>query len=293
MRRAGMGTVMAVLCGFVMAVAGGVDAASAKLPEWGQCREAVGGTGGKYQNDSCTVKAGKAKGVPTGGFEWHPASEERTGEPGTAYQLSLAGSIGMETASGKRVTCSVLVEGSHDIITGPKTSGTPLWDFKGCESEGQECVASHAPEAGEIEDFYAYFEEPGEPGQPAPGWRGKLGFISKPSGTVGEEYTVLNDERLFPPISCQGDIGTVWIGGDRHGNDSFIGKLEPVNEMTKSFTETYAASAPGDQSPSGFNGHGNAHLEAFLDQHWEPVALEAVFTYGFESEKAFEIKATP
>jgi hypothetical protein len=220
-------------------------------------------------------------GVRTGAYEWHPVTSTlSSGERETPPELTMEGAIKFETASGKSISCNTLAVSSELTLTGPQTQRTPLWVFNGCESEGLPCKAAHSPEQGEIENTYAWFEEPAEEGLPVPGWRGQLGFITRgASPVVGNQYSVLNDERLFEPIVCQSSLGTVWIGGEHNGGDAF--------------SETYAQSAPGTPSVSRLVNHRKVYIEAFFDQHWEPVAITATFTFGFEGGRAVEIKAIP
>jgi hypothetical protein len=286
-----LGLAAAVACVSALALAA---TAFAHLPELGRCQALEAGTGGKYSDAGCTVHAKRKHGVPTGGYEWAPLSETiNSGGRETPEQLQMTGSMVFETAAGNKIECAEMSVEATVTYTGAQSAKTPLWQFENCSAEGQPCRNSHAPEEGEINNEYAWFEESPEEGVPIPGWRGRLGFISKgASPVVGVDYTVLNDELLFEPTVCKGLIGTVWIGGGRKGHDSFISRIEPLNEMTSRFTETYTESAPGIQSDTKLGGH-NSWLEAFIENHWERVALSGTFTYGFERGEELEIKAIP
>lgn len=266
-------------------VAVGASASQAEKIEWGKCL-ATGGTGGRYTDPGCTEKAEHKRGVYLGGYEWEAREGRVHLEP-----MEMVGDVTFETAAGAKIECTVL--GSESELTGhgPDLAQTPFWEFHGCESEGQQCTSNNALEFGEINNKFAWFEE----GEPTPGWEGKLGFVSgKGSKTpvVGLVYKVKNHERAFEPVSCEGPIGTVWIGGERKGGDSFISTIGPVNETTSHFTQTYSESAPGIQSPASFEGKKPVHLEAFLGGHWEPVAMTAEFRYELGPEEEWEIKAT-
>ncbi|MGO9490062.1 MAG: hypothetical protein ACLQBB_13680 [Solirubrobacteraceae bacterium] len=278
-----------------------VATASAGVPEIGKCQAVEGGSGGKYTDAACTQKARRSHGQLTGGFEWAPLEHlERSGGRRSPGKLTMQGSMVFETAAGKKIECETMTVASLVTLTGAKTARTPLWEFEGCSSEGQPCKDQEAPEEGEINNDFAWFEEPptaenenGEivPTGPAPGWRGSLGFITRgASPAVGMDYTVLNDERLFEPVKCEGAIGTVWIGGAKRGRDGIISTIGPLDVMTSKFTETYAESAPGIQSNTRLDGH-HSSIEAFIENHWEPVALNTTLTYGFEEGGQFEIKA--
>jgi hypothetical protein len=268
--------------------------ASATLPEVGRCLPTSSGIGGRYKDGGCTVKAGKRKEVFTGGYEWTALVGE-----GFLKPMTMIGSLAFETSAGKRIECTELGGRSHAELLGSRGAKTPLWRLHGCTSEGMECKSQEATEAGEIENEYAFFEAPSEEGVLPPGWEGKLGFIEDrgaPSPVVGLSYKIKNDERLFNPVVCRGALGTVWIGGDRKGGDSFIGKVEPVNQMTSELTETLSESSAGIQNPTKFEGKASDVLEAFVENHWEPVAIVATFKYeveeGAENLK-LEIKASP
>lgn len=274
--------------------------AAARLPEWGTC-SAEPANHGRYQDAGCVVKAPHRHGVATGGYEWHALTGEvLSGPRNTPEEEKLIGSITFETAAGKKIECPTATVNLHIALVG-QTAITPQWEFRECSSEGQPCGNEHAPTVEEIDNRFSWREEApteeneeGEevPTGPVPGWRGQLGFITKgATPIVGIDYSVLNDERLFEPTRCFGPIGTVWIGGGKHGNNGFVGRLEPVNQMTSTFTETYRESAPGLQDPTKLR-HKSV-LEAFIQNHWEPIAITATFEYGFEEGQELEIKATP
>lgn len=268
------------------------SSAFASLPEWGSC-QATGIDGGRYSDPGCTVRATREHGERTGGYEWTPLP---TGRRVRLEPMTASGAIVFQTVAGKRIECAELYEESTGVADGRSKAGTPLWELGSCTSEGGECRSSGAPFFGEINDLYAWEERPAEPGRPAPGWEGKLGFVSRGPETpqVGVEYRVKNHELLFSPVGCEAPIGTVWIGGARQGGNSFLTLLEPVDTMTSSFTETLQESSPGVQQPAGFEGRAGKHLMAYLENHWEPLAITATFHLGVE-EGGFklEIKAIP
>lgn len=277
----GLGLVAVVCLSAVFA-----GAASAALPEWGQCLPTGEAGGGKYSDPGCTVHATRRSGA----YEWHSQEGETVLTP-----MTVEGKVTFETAAGKRIQCSSVRGNSFARITAPTSTLTPFWVLRGCEAEGQECHSSLSFE-GEISNIYAFHETPGEESEPAPGWVGKLGFISGKGGSepvVGFTYYVKNDERLFEPVECSAAIGTVWIGGGRKGGDAAVSQISPVNTMTTEFEQTYSESAPGVQSPNRVEGHPKVWLDAYLENHWEPVAIEASFHYEVEeSEVELEIKAT-
>lgn len=262
-----------------------VASASAALPEWGKC-EAT--TRGKYSDAACTVKAeGK-----TGGYEWHRAKENVSGGP-----LSDGGTFVFETAAGKKIECTGGMSRKSRVVLLGSGASTPSWKINGCESEGEVCETPFAPVEGQINNNYEYGETAEEEGAPNPGWTAKLGFVEGaggPSPVVGMSYKPKNKERLLVPIVCRAEVGTIWIGGNKKGGNAFISEISPVDEMTSTFTETLSESAPGYQSPTNFEGHNSEMLQAFVENHWEPVALVATLSFQVEEgHSQEELKAIP
>lgn len=266
----------------VLAVAAVMSStASAFKPEWGKC-EAV--SGGKYSDAGCTEKASKSKGKYTGGYEWTQLEGFDQSEEG---ELEMEGAFKFETAAGRSIECARLRHSSVAELIGPNRAGTPRWQFKECSSEEHEC-ATQFEEEGEIDTILQREQE--EEGK---GWRPKLGIVSgaqERTPVVGMVYTPTDKERLFSPIVCEAKIGTVWIGGAQHGPDAVISVIEPVNQMSGAYTETFSESAPGHETPEHLEHGHKAGLEAFLENRWEPVAMTADLFYTLE--KPIELKAT-
>jgi hypothetical protein len=288
-----LSTVLGALAAFALF---GVVTSSARagLPEWGTCRATVSGTGGGFEDAGCIARAGQRAGVPQGGYEW---SGLGTGAQVRLSAMALEGSLKIQTAAGALIECPRLGSESFTRVLGPNATATPLWEFGGCSSEGSGCqTGATSPGLGEINNLFAWQEEPLEPGGAVPGWAGRLGFVAKETEprTVGVLYTVANDERLFPLVSCGGPIGNVWIGGGPKSPNSFVSTIGPVDTMTGGFTESLAEGAPGVQAPAGLEHHAPAGLLAFVEGHWEPVAITAVFHYAVEAGNGeLEIKADP
>jgi hypothetical protein len=287
-----------VLCGvWAMLLLGGILTAAparAGLPEWGSCRATQTGTGGRFEDPDCLARAGRRAGLPRGAYEWTSVPE---GAQVNLKTVALEGNLKIETAAGALIECTRLGSDDFARVWGPNTTATPLWEFGGCGSEGSSCqTGASAFALGEINNLFAWQEEPAEPGRPVPSWAGRLGYVSKQADprTVGILYTVANHERLFSPISCGGPIGTVWGGGGPKGKNSFASTIGPVDTMTGEFTEKLAQAAPGVQTPVGLEHHAPAGLLAFLENRWESVAIAATFHYAVESASGrLEIKADP
>jgi hypothetical protein len=276
--------------GILIAVAVGASAASAKLPELGRCRATESGTGGKYSDGACIVKAHRSHGVLQGGFEWTPMTGQTNALP-----LTLEGPMKFETASGARVECLSQSPNDQNELIEERHTLTPQWTLEECSSEGSPCHSAVSIEETEITNQFAFDEEAAEEGQPRPGWAGTLGLVSKGAEpVVGIAYLVKNHERAYPPISCAGGVGTIWIGGDPRGKNTFTSTIGPVDEMTTAFTENLSESAPGIISPAKVMGAGKASFEAFRENKWEPVAIVGTWHEPVEEgELSMEIKALP
>jgi hypothetical protein len=268
------------------------SAEAARLPQWGRCLPAAAGAGGHYSDPGCIVKAhGKAGDAIR--YEW---SELPAGMRAQLMPMTATGPVTFQTSAGKKIECSVLGGESFARAEGPAAVATPLWELERCTSEAQECHSNQAALLGEVNNLYSWLEEPEERGEPSPGWAGRLGFISRggdPPG-VGIAYTVKNHERMFEPVSCKGPIGIVWIGGESRSRNSFTASIAPVDTMTTELTETLSQTSPGVQAPARLERHAPQGISAFLENHWEPVAVTASFHYEIEGGgHAIEIKATP
>jgi hypothetical protein len=281
------GTLLVVPALLLVTLAVGVSGASAALPEFGRCVVTETETGGRYSDPGCIEKAKKSHGAFTGSFEWQPA-EEIDLEP-----LELNGPMTFETADGSKIECPLSSENNDAVVTGPKSEKTPLWVFNECASEGGECHSAVSIEPGEITNSFAWHEEAGEEGENPPGWVGKLGWVTKGAEpTVGVEYAVKNDERLFPPVSCAGALGTIWLGGERKGHDSFISTITPTNTMSRVMTEQFSVSAPGISSPAKLLHKGASYLQAFRENGWERMAIAGSWSEHL-GRRGLEIKTLP
>jgi hypothetical protein len=282
------------LCLVVVFALGAIMAAgaSAETLEWGYCRET---SHGKYLNAGCTEKAEKKAGA----YEWTPF------ERGWYEELPVGfeGPVVFETAAGVKIQCNEPYGLENAGDPNAKNDKTPVWDpsfdFQGCESGGTPCGLFN-PSTKEINNKFAWREEAptngkGEPEGPAPGWVGKLGFISgegSESPVVGVQYTVKNkeEEPYGEPVVCEGGPGTVRIRAQK-GKTSWISTIGPVNTMTSEFTQVYSESAPGVPSVSNLEGKKPERFEMFTRQHWEPAATVATL-HLYYPPGPVEIKAT-
>ena len=277
------------LCLLAVFVVGAVAAsgASAKLPEFGRCEPTEGGTGGRYGNASCTAVVKPLHGAYLGSYEWHPLVGEEILIP-----LGLSEPFVFETAAGVRIECTGVGPSDLGELFGAKAVRTPLWVLESCHAGETSflCQSTLAPEEGEISNFLSWLGEGGS------GWPGQLGLVKKGAEpVVGIDYTVLNHERAYPPISCEGGLSTIWVGGSPKGSNSFISTIGPVDQMTETFTEKLSESGPGVATPTKLLGHGKAGMKAFRGSEWEPVAMTGTWTEQVENddEHPIEIKAMP
>jgi len=292
--------VLSVVAVFVFAAFAAAGASAKQtLPQWGQCLPSEGGNTGRYATASCTVEVKKLHGVYEGPYEWHPAEAVFHGEP-----AELTGTFTFETAAEVKIQCTGLSSESFFKFAG-QGGKTPLWELEGCSADGQECdQPSTGGNEEEISSWFEWIEKEGS------SWNPQLGFIEGKKSTapvVGisfkgnkrpPEDIQPGYELLFAPIVCHSEeVGTVWIGGDNEkgykGQDGIVGVLGPVDQMSKQFTLTYGETKPGVPAVGGFEHKKPEYLEAFLGNHWEPVAYSGQIKFGVSdiSGKIAELKA--
>ncbi len=114
--------------------AGGATAtqASASKPEWGTCRPAAADATHRYSDPGCTERTNSR----TDGYEWEPL---QPGGPVLLVQPHLTATFRFQTRAGKTIECSALGPESEARPDTPTRALTPLWELRGCESEGMEC----------------------------------------------------------------------------------------------------------------------------------------------------------
>lgn len=268
-----------LLAGALGALAGMAPAAAASPPQWGTCKRvtvAITAAARRFSDPGCTVRTN----ARAGAYEWEALG---AGRVVALAHPTLEGAVRFQTRAGRTIECSALGPESMAQPDGAKRALTPLWELQGCESGGVECHTTTSFALGEINNFYQWFEEPAEPLQSKPGWSGRLGWISRSGGRVGIEYLANNHEPLFDPISCGGALGMLRIGGDGHKRTSIVATVTPVDVMTGEIEETYAEAEPGVPLPAGLQHRPHAGATAFLEGHWEPIAISAVFRYRVDS----------
>lgn len=280
--------------------------ASAKLPEWGQCRALEGG-GGKYANDGCTQQVKKVYGAYTGAYEWYPLGRSAN-EMSDGQQAQLQSSSGEETsetfrfASGREIRCHaegtaggsrLPLDGSNDMTDALDLASNGCEEpVLGLENNGEpglgglppgNCHSFGAGEGSEIETGPEF--EDGET-VPASGttWRGKTLFLSaKTSSTpaAGISYkTEPAAQRFFPQITCESGPDSeplsVQIGGHRR-SERLVEEISPVNKMLSSgFTATLQPQSKGG-------------TEALVNTGaYEPVTIESSIRFGREIYLPYE-----
>ena len=268
--------------------------ASAKLPEWGQCRETASGSGGKYGNANCTQQVKKVYGSYPGAYEWYPLGHT-AGD--MADLVSWPGSpvspARIRFASGREILCSGSEEGEEEALSldgANVVTDAPQLYFANCEEpvlaleNDGEIPEGHEKPAGECESTGAGGFVPeittspeARNGRSSPPegttWGGSTEFLGEKTGSspsVGISYhTTPERERFFPQITCESGEDSqplnIQIGGHKRG-ERLVEEITPVNQMLNGagFTATLRPQA------------GRQAVQALVNTgEWEPVTVEA------------------
>jgi hypothetical protein len=262
-----------------------VSSASA-LPEWGECVEVAPETG-LYSGPNCT-KLEKAKPKGTGNYEWKKGTElaprEFTGESGAATLYSHWWFCSTDSHRKTREACEseggkIDKEGFIPTIecTGQTNVGTAEGKnavshvhviFEGCVAL-EVIPCQNTPNAGEV--------------QVGP-LKGKLGWIEK-HVSVGVSLTPEAHHGTFAVFSCGGELtiavgvgnkkeGAFYVKGEKYkegcagpcpgatpgeekkgGYDEIISPIEPVNEMTTTYTQKYTVNLAANNGVPGEEAH--------------------------------------
>jgi len=263
--------------------------ASAFTPEWGQCKKTESGTGGKYADSACIVKAKQhPKGTYLGEYEWTAAKKSVRGTE--EMELLGNGRVTFETAAGYKIECTTIDTGSHFAfeLPGGTTNNTPYLKFRGCvDPEGKECNTGEANE--EINNALEWGVEGFH-------WKTKYGYIETGSyPVVGVAWSEEKpEEALYQPFLCTGASGTWNVGGfGKGGNHDLVGVISPVNHMGGPYTVSFSELLPGIQA-AHIVGDKAGQLQANIHNHSEPVAITATFRMSnIERAGPVELKATP
>ena len=286
------------LCVIAAFALGAVAAASASasLPEFGTCREAVFG---KYKDAGCTEPVADRY-TNEGKYEWysgkHYVSPKGTVRSFEHFHLEVElGPTSFETETGKTISCT---EGRGEYILGTSKTLRPgeSWlELTGCESEGKECKGTlgYSDGPGQMEDLlFVEYENP-ETGEIEPdALKGKFGFIHAPT-EVGLDLAPSSKKEKHESMfiaECEGSLAVVYIGGSKHGGNSIISKIEPLNQMTSSFTQEFSGSG-GVQNPLSFEGKKEDVLQEQIHGVWESSAWNGTET--LEPEVPTELKTIP
>jgi hypothetical protein len=252
-----------------------VAAASAtvRLPEFGQC---VKDARGQYTDAGCTERVGEHR----GGFEWlgrgKIASREIT---------ATAPEVVIEGVDGHKIVCAGtgggggggVRAGEMGLTVEPpglnETRGFLV--LNGCVdvSSGASCGEIKTKELG-----------------------AKLGYISgggSPHPVVGLDMKPVKG-RVFAEFACPASGPKNVVLGKKKGSSrggSLISHIEPIDEMTTSFAETYAQTG-GVQNPTSFESGEEDTLEASFtgpNGPFEQVGMQ--LTYTNTNEEPLEIRA--
>jgi hypothetical protein len=290
-----LGLCLAAMLAVAAFSAAGASAKST-LPEWGGC-ELSPTQEGKYGNANCTDPVKPLFGKPAGAYEWSTGAAFHEGYGIESYQFRpVIGPTTFETTGEKKITCT---GGRHSIIdTGPAPNEVHdiRLTFTGCESEGQPCTSPQTLEGiGGITNVQQWGDEEE--------LKGKLVYLAgkkTATPTVGLELESFNnsseneEQRRLLTAICGGAIETVWLGqgSSKKGKNTVISLITPVDQMSTEYTQTFAQSAPGIQSPSALEHGPEIYLQEFVNHNWERSAWTS--TWADPSEEGappIEIKA--
>ncbi len=297
-------TLMGVCLAMLALSAAMAGSASASLPEWGGCEAAPLGHG-MYSDSGCTVKAANKK--TEGDYEWYTGNSfgwvhNREhgidhGSPEVYFAIAI-GATTLETTGGDQIACSGgLGELSASLAESTKNVHNVLLDFDGCKEVGgaeAECSSPFYLDGVENIDNQAEYDEEA-------GFRGTLGFLEGKGSehpTVGLSLTSFNkyvpetkEAEILMTAVCEGPLGTVWIGGNKKSGNAIISAIAPVDTMAKTYTQTFAASKPGVQQWSSFEGKHASVLDEFVLHNWEQSAWSTSFEDELSGTRSIEIKA--
>ena len=270
----------------------GAATASAKLPEWGQCRETASGSGGKFANAGCTQRVKKVYGSYPGGYEWFPLTRT-AGEIESGEQTSLGGGEGTEEsassfklAGGHEIRCSstepwVLPLDGADAVT-----DAPFFWLDGCQepvAAAEEPILGAYHQPGEcwtagISGGEIYTRRQYEAGETSPAsgttWVGSTAFLAEktsPTPSVGIIYkTSPARERFLSQTICEGALHSeslsIQVGGHKR-TERIVAEITPVNTMSKAYSAAFRGQS----------------LEALVNtEAYAPMTFEASFGHGTE-----------
>lgn len=267
--------------------------ASAALPEWGQCykkgtikiwenREIIKYEG-KYSNPGCTEPVAKGEhGKYEGEYEWR---KERKGE-GRVLRNTQGDPITFETPS-KTIECTEGKKYRFEVMA-PKSISNGYLAFQGCHEVGGAAEPCETPgeEPGIINNVIEYTDEEGIVGT--------LGYLAG-KGTenpkVGLSFTSPKKGGVLMKVKCNeaSEVFPIDIGGEKKSGNSVISSIEPVDQMTEEFTQTFEGSG-GIQEWTAFESSTKKlALMEFTGSTWEQSAWKSTLT--IPSEEPIEIRA--
>ena len=320
---------LCLLAAFALTAIAATTASAEPLPAWGKCEpppEVEGRIEGKYADSGCTEHVGKVYGHYIGGYEWYPLADTSGlgyGEDSKLEYTSGAVKHGIlqpvsETtitfADGNRITCGPLADETLLPLTGPHgATVAPILTFDGCheDASGGECHTLDARQPEEITLSTLAWENgvQKQEGNTAagPSWNGTMTFIEgkkTSSPVVGIVYrTQEKGEPFMQQLVCESeDIKAVKVGGVKAGEE-IVMPIEPVNQMSPSFTAKLRQSA-GVEQPTTLEGRAVKPLQALVNaERDETVAFETTMLFPTElyvgpvnhnyGREELELKATP
>jgi hypothetical protein len=216
-------------------------------PEFGRCVKVTAGTG-KYENGACTNLGGEQK------YEWHP------GVVKAHFTTSIKeGLPTLETVGGSQVVCKS--QSGSGEYTGPKTVGSVLMTFSGCERLGEKCSSEKSAEGTIVTRSL----------------EGVLGVIK-----VGETSAKNVIGLDLYPVGMTGFALEFSCGSTQLAVRGSVIVPVPRNSMRLTATLSYVASK-GKQKPERFAGEPKDVLEASLNlEPFEAMGLTLKTTQANE-----------
>jgi hypothetical protein len=316
-----------LIAAFAITAIAATSASAEKLPAWGQC-EVAENHEGRYGDAGCTQPTRKVFGKYNGGYEWYPLAETSklpyADDSVLRYtnqafeQHGLVQPVSETTitfADGDRITCEALHPETKIVLTGAHgTAIAPDLAFRGChdDSSGGECRTLDGRSTGEITASVVAFvngvEKANGEEEEGPSWNGTMTFIEgkKTSNpVVGMVYkTQEKGQPFLQQLVCEDseDIHAVHVGGHKNG-EQIVMPIEPVNQMSPSFTAKFSQSG-GAEQPASLEGKPVKPLEAEVNaERWETVGFETTMLFPTElyvgpvnhnnQPEELELKATP
>jgi hypothetical protein len=318
---------LCLIAAFALTAIAATTASAEKLPAWGQCEKVEPGREGKYADPGCTEPVKKVYKEYRGGYEWYPLPETSNLSYGhdsklkytnAAFNSGIFQPVSETTitfADGHEITCGGLESETRIVLTGPHgTTIAPDLAFGNCREDSASHGECHTLDADSPEEITVSVsanengreKADGEEGY-GPSWNGTMAYIEgkrTSNPVVGMVYTTQEKEQPFlQQLVCEESEGihAVKVGGRRRGEE-LVMPIEPVNQMSPSFTARFSQSG-GVERPASLEGKAVKPVEALVNaERWESIGFETTMLFPTElynnsahnsNREELELKATP